>query len=354
MVHTFSYGLTKLGNLRIEENPQDPTTRLVDVGGTVALATQRFWTSLAMRYHVSPSMFRYFRPDEVLHRVSQHAPDDRLRFCLEHRKSGVSHLLAVVNPDRPFAEHDEIVDAARRHDGRDLSYANGVVTSTHRPRASGISTCIGGDSFERRFHFEAPVDGFGKPKFFVSLLRMICSNGMVAHTKAFRSDVALGEDAHHSITRALQSFDDEEGYTTLHRRFESAQASWASVRECLELSRVLTGFKARKGVRKKKLLRDFQQVTGNLNELYGMADLKALSTKRQRLLPSKARVYDLLNFASEVATHHARPLGRRVLQVSIGDLIADEFDLEGTAEIATEFQDFFVSDASVGPTPSVN
>ena len=32
--------------------------------------------------------------------------------------------------------------------------------------------------------------------------------------------------------------------------------------------------------------------------------MDALSVKRQRTLPVKARVLDLLNFASELATHH--------------------------------------------------
>ena len=46
-------------------------------------------------------------------------------------------------------------------------------------------------------------------------------------------------------------------------------------------------------------------MTGDLQRIYGMANLDALSVKRQRTLPAACKVYDLLNFASEVATHHA-------------------------------------------------
>ena len=43
-------------------------------------------------------------------------------------------------------------------------------------------------------------------------------------------------------------------------------------------------------------------------------------------------MYDLLNFASEMATHRATPLAGRHLQAYIGSLISDEFDMEGTAQ----------------------
>ena len=76
---------------------------------------------------------------------------------------------------------------------------------------------------------------------------------------------------------------------------------------------------------------------------YGLANLDALSAKRQRVLPSRCRVYDLLNFASEVATHHSTPAGSQSLQAFVGTTVADEFDLEGTASKGSEFADLFVA-----------
>jgi hypothetical protein len=61
--------------------------------------------------------------------------------------------------------------------------------------------------------------------------------------------------------------------------------------------------------------------------LHQMANLDALSAKRQRTLPAACRVYDLLNFASEVATLHATEMGNRLVQAFIGDLISGEYDL---------------------------
>jgi hypothetical protein len=84
-------------------------------------------------------------------------------------------------------------------------------------------------------------------------------------------------------------------------------------------------------------------LSGGLHETYGLANLDALSIKRQRVLPAKCRVYDLLNFATELATHHANAAGNRVLQAQVGSLISEEFDLEGTAESVTDFADFFAA-----------
>lgn len=71
--------------------------------------------------------------------------------------------------------------------------------------------------------------------------------------------------------------------------------------------------------------------------------------RRQRLLPVKCRVYDLLNFASEVATHVAAQDDVRPLQSWIGTRLADEFDLEGTAGQAPEFADLLVRETLERP-----
>jgi hypothetical protein len=83
-------------------------------------------------------------------------------------------------------------------------------------------------------------------------------------------------------------------------------------------------------------------MTGDLTRLYGLADLDALTVKKQRTLPTACRVYDLLNFTSELATHHARPEAARTLQGHLGQLISGEYDLEGTAEQFGDWRDFFL------------
>ena len=72
------------------------------------------------------------------------------------------------------------------------------------------------------------------------------------------------------------------------------------------------------------------------------------------MLPARCRVYDLLNFASELATHHARPVASQALQAHIGTMVSDEYDMEGTAEKVSDFDDFFVNDQGSGPPLSLN
>jgi hypothetical protein len=65
--------------------------------------------------------------------------------------------------------------------------------------------------------------------------------------------------------------------------------------------------------------------------------------KRQRTLPAgPCTVYDLLNFASEVATHHSDEYGSRCCQAWIGQLVSGEYDLELSRQSFGEFKDFFM------------
>jgi len=358
MTHTFDYGYTKVRDLyAVGERRRKfgkTTISTIMVDGEKTVPTKRFWRSFFIRFGISDSVFRYFEPTKVFQRISERAPDDLLRYCLERNDERPPRLLAVSHPNRAVIRYAEVLDLASRHGGHDPKYADGIVTTTHTPRSGDQPFQIGGDRFQHRFVLETPVDGFSHPKIYLSLLRQVCTNGLVGYTRAFRSDVSLGKDIAHCISRALETYDNGEGYAALRQRFESAQTSWASVRECLQLYKSLIKVKERKDVTSDTLMRDFYRMTGNLNELYGLANLDALSSKRQRVLPARCRVYHLLNFASEIGTHHSTAEGARAMQAYIGSLISDEFDMEGTAETVTEFADFFVQSESAGPRVSRN
>jgi hypothetical protein len=98
------------------------------------------------------------------------------------------------------------------------------------------------------------------------------------------------------------------------------------------------------------LITAFHRMTGDTSRLYGLANLDALSVKRQRTLPTKAKVYDLLNFASEIATHNADEYGSRSSQAWLGSLISGEFDLENSCAAFDSFQDFFLDRKLDGET----
>lgn len=355
---TFDYGFAKVRELKAigTRNARTGKMRIsdIEVAGRKVAATPRFWKSFFVRFGISESVFRYFEPVEVFNRISDRSANDTIRYCVESNNKGDGRMLAISNPERPIIRYGEVTDLVSPFAARGLSYGDGIVTSTHRPRAGDQTFQIGPDQFHHRFVMETPVDGFSHPKIYLSFLRLVCTNGMIGYSRAFRSDISLGKDMSHCINRALESFDNGDGYAALRQRFESAQTSWASLRECMDLYKTLIKLNDRKESTTETLIRDFHRTTGNLNELYGLANLDALSAKRQRVLPAKCRVYDLLNFASEVATHHSTTEGGRSVQAYLGSLISDEYDMEGTAETVTDFDDFFMQTDSPGPSASLN
>lgn len=358
MTWKFDYGYARVKDLQIAGQRKSPSGRVevssVSLCGEPVAPTRRFWKSLFMRFGIADNVFRYFDHAEVFQRISERASDDSLRYCIARDAQGKGRLLAASSPRRPVIGFHEVERLVRRYGGNDLQYDDGIITSSHTPRDGERPFDIGGDQFKHRFVMETPIDGFGHPKIYLSFLRMICSNGAIGYSRAFRSDVSLGRDIGHCISRALESYDNGEGYAALRQRFESAQTSFASVHECNELAKLLIKAKLRQAEKQNALRRDFHRLTGGLNELYGLANLDALSNKRQRVLPAECRVYDLINFASEVATHHAMPTSSRTLQAYIGSLISDEYDMEGTAAPGQEFADFFMGAPDSGPRPSRN
>lgn len=140
----------------------------------------------------------------------------------------------------------------------------------------------------------------------------------------------------------MGQFDHEEGFAALRQRFEQSQKSWASIAEVRALEKIISRCGGGLRVDTFEALGKLNELAGDLNALYGLANLDGLSVKRQRILPARCRVYDLINFASELATHRAKPECALRLSAYIGTLVSDEFDLEGTAERVPEFTDLFV------------
>lgn len=342
----FHYGSARVGDVRIVEQEGGHSARrrpTLEIDGRPATPTRRFWTSFFVRFGISENVFNYFTPAEVFERIAAKAKDDHLRYCLEENAKGELKLLAVSSRNRPALPYSRVVDIAGRYGAEEYLYHEGVVTTTHTPRSGNRTFDIQGDEFQHRFVMDTPIDGYGNPKIHLSFLRLLCENGMVGYSKVFRSELPIGKDGEYSLLRALDSFDNDEGYSALRQRFESAQRSWASLHECETLYKVLAKLQAAgQFAPETQPIRRFQEVTGNLLELYSVGTLQALSVKRRRVLPARCRMYDLINFASELATHHAGPQAHHMLQAVIGDYISDEFDLEGTADKMREFNDFFL------------
>jgi hypothetical protein len=364
-----------------------PVVSAVLVGGEPLIPTERFWTSLYAKFGFNGSIFRYFRHQEVLERIAQ-TETDRLRLCIERDQAGgKNRLLAVSSPGKPIVRYDDLMDTITRYGGEGVCYADGIVESTHVPRAGCGSFQIAGDEFSNRFLLAAPIDGYGLPNVYLSLLRHVCTNGAVGYAKEFRSSLAIGrgnDDVIYSIVRALEGFSNDEGFAALRQRFEMAARSWASVYEAQGLYKHLVRLLAGRHVGGdgaalagsgsiarllqaadspeqrptsaaldeigSPMITAFTRLVGDPASVYGLANLDALSVKRQRTLPTKAKVYDLLNFVSEIGTHHTDEYGARSSQAWLGSLISNEFDLENSCSVFGSFQEYFLDRKLDGET----
>lgn len=332
----------------------------------------RFWNSLYSRFGLNKAFFKFFDHSEVFERIADIESNALIRVCIERSAGGDSRLLAATGINRPVIIYDDLMEVLHQYrlEGK-VGYNNGVITTTHTPRIGANEFKIGGDKFSNKFVLHAPVDGYGQPNFFLSLMRWICSNGMIGWAKAFKTTLQLGsgdDNVQYTLRRALEGFTNDEGFAQLRDRFEMAQRSWASLREQQDLYKLLlrlqndsqlrqgAGFEQASGgllsnVKKEEwmkghgaaVLKSFVGMTGDPFELY-YRDPNLLSPKRQRSLPVGCRTYDLLNFATEVATHHVSEGSARVLQAWVGEMISNDFDLEESCDRFDDFRDFFIGE----------
>ena len=333
--------------------------------------SQRFWDSLCSRFGFGPSIFRYFSHSEVFDRISEKVGDqnnaDRIKLTIQRTagddeyidKTGFEpKLLAVTSPDKSMIHNDEVVRVLNRLGAEEVNYRDGIIVSKHNLRRD-VGFDIGGDKHTARFSLETPIDGYGRPNIFLSLLRQICSNGAIGYSKAFQSGIILGKgtSAAETLERAMEAYNNEDGFVAMKDRLLSAQNSWASVFECVKLAKTMwklnnKDFKPsfvrksgeaaddKSGLRN-RLMSKLYESTGDLRAIYGVAQVDSISEKRMRQLPSKARVYDLLCYATEIATHQLRPESARQLQGYFGTMIGtDIYDLEGSCDEYPDFTDF--------------
>ena len=381
MATTFEYSTTAVKDIRVEKTVDDTgKTRVTGIvlDGEVLEPSPRFWTSMYALYGFSGSIFKYFDHAEVFERIAQVQSNDTLRYCVARDDDCVGHMLAVSKPDKPIVGYEDLMEQLTKFGGSNITYSDGIVESVHAPRVGG-SFQISGDFMENRFMMATPIDGYGMPNIYLSLLRQICTNGVIGYAKAFKSGLTLGkgdENVIPSIVRALDGFNSDEGFAAIRSRMERSAESWASVREVTDLYKIVTKLMASKqlldngltvptsatslsnyllfdnadrgvGVNNEStssvILRAFHKMTGDVSALYGLANMDALSTKRQSSLPVKCSVYDAVNYATELATHLSLSSNAsRALQAWVGGVISNDYDLEGSKAKHGSFTDFHV------------
>lgn len=364
----FEFRNLSLNDIRVKP-PQKEGGKKRDqiiIDGQEIAASDRFWASLFSRYAFNSSIFNYFQPAEVFERISNVNGRDQLRLCLETDKDGGNvTALASTNPEKDTLKLDRYIDLIQNYNGESITYNNGIIESTHTPTVVDEFS-IKGDLFTPRYVISTPVDGYGSPNTYLSLLRLVCTNGTVGYSKAFKATISVGkkEDINYNIERTMEQFNNDEGYVALRSRMESATESWASVHETKQLWLLLAKLATAHSLNVKSynvnhgddeadaanrlatdssLFRDFHRMTGDSSLIYGLANIDAISEKKQRTLPTRASVYDLINFATEISSHYAEASAVRKINGWVGGLISNEYDMEGTKAKFGSFADFHLS-----------
>ena len=200
----FEYGITEIRDLTVDRVRRDATGKLTRM--TLRLEdrevepTPRFWTSFFRRFGISANVFRYFEPVEVFERISRVGSDTSFRTCVEV-KGTQRRLLGVTSPNRPVLPMHRMQALFEDHGAIRVQYGDGVLRTTHLPQSRRRRAAIGADDFEDRLVLECPVDGFGNPRLYLSLLRLVCTNGMIGYSPAFRTEIPAGRDLDVCIDR---------------------------------------------------------------------------------------------------------------------------------------------------------
>lgn len=354
--------MSEHGGYLVTHGGKAVTKVLID--GEAFTPTGRFWNSLYSRFQLNNSFFRFFNHEEVFKRISEREPNNKVRIAIERNvDTGDSRLLAATGLNKPVVIYDDLLDILKvfAGDQGSIRYHNGTVVSTHTPRIGGGDFAIAGDKFSNKYELHCPVDGYGTPSVFLAMLRWVCSNGAVGFAPAFQTTLNLGgggDNTRYAIQRALDAFTNDEGYAMMRGKFESATRSWASVREHQELYKAMLRLQNDPVLMENignwrktnvedmalspgnALMKAFDRSLGDPYRVYN-ADPNIMGAKRQRTLPMPCKVYDMINFATELATHYVSEGAARSLQGWVGKMLTEDFDLEDSADEFQDWRDLF-------------
>lgn len=306
--------------------------------------TPRFHKSLASELGVPYGVFELFQPEEVMHRAAEVRPNLKLRVTLDRERGealGVTERRGVPLPVR-------YVTNTLNNDSRlrKMTYKDGVITAN---LAMDEAWNVPNDS-EYNIHVQCriPVDGVGKPYMMLATLRQVCENGAIAEAPIFRTRMEIKDDDGSHFARLLKSFSNPQGVELLQERMIRAAETKASVGEFYALETAIR--KVVPAGHDQLTIRDrLHEMASNPCVRYGVTELAKIGRKKRGLLPVDCSVSDLLNFASELATHHGDIAGDlKPLHAYTGTLLAKGFDLEDLYPNAQRTSRFYMRDLALG------
>ena len=308
------------------------------IGQTTYKLSDRFYKTLAAELGIPFGVFGFFTPLEVMTRAAEKEPDLPLRVTVDTARDQALGL----TPDKGLPMPVKFIERVLHEDRRlqEAEYGNGMLSAMldlddpwNVPNDS---------TYHVRVRCRVPVDGVGMPDMSLATWRQVCSNGAVAEAPLFRTKMEIKDNSGEHFRRLLASFSNPSGIEMLQERMCTAAGTKASVGEVVLLEGLIRRSVA--NTRNQMLLRErLNEIAANPCVRYGVTDLTNIGQKKRPLLPVGCSVADLLNFASEIATHHADLLKpESTLQSFAGTLLSKDFDLEDLYPNALRTRNFYL------------
>ena len=294
------------------------------VDGEEYKPSHRFLKGLAQRMKVPLGVFELFTPLEVIRRAAERAPDLHLRLTVDREEHKALALIEDRGVPIPAGNIEIIMKDDRRL--QEFDYHDGVITGRFD---LGEAWDIPNDSkYGVHISTEVPVDGMGTPETTLATWRQICSNGAVAEAPMFRTKMEVKDNGGEHFRRLLRSFSNPRGVELLHERLLAANETKASVDEVYQAETFIRR-QVRDARHQMLLCERLQEVADSPCVRYGVTDLGTIGERRRGLLPTGASVADVMNFVSELNTHHGALLrNRNAANGLLGEFYARSYDLE--------------------------
>ena len=331
----------KVADSVVEENGR---FKALAIEGEEYKPSQRFLKGLSQRMKVPLSVFELFTPLEVIRRAAERVPDLQLRLTVDRGKRQALALIEDKGVPMPAGNIEIIMKEDRRL--QDFDYHDGVITGRFD---LGEAWDIQGDSkYGVHISTEVPVDGMGTPEATLATWRQVCSNGAVAEAPMFRTKMEVKDNSGEHFRRLLRSFSNPRGVELLHERLIAANGTKASVDEVFQAESFIRR-QVRDARHQMLLCERLQEVADNPCVRYGVTDLGAIGERRRGLLPTGASVADVMNFVSELNTHHGELLKNRTAADGLlGDFYARSYDLEEMYPHTHAASNYYLSNIDFG------
>jgi hypothetical protein len=361
------YGITRLSDIEIltESVPMN-NGKIKVVPANVVIDNEqygfsnRFGTSLCSQYGLSPSIFQLFSYDEVFERLL--ATDTTKGHNVRYAVDSDGKLLGLSSVNKNVIDSDTVKSVIGMKKPWNIRYGNGVVELIFNANIN--DKVYGGEDFGFTYSISIPIDGYGNASSNVGWLRFICSNGAIAISTVLRNIISvpnakknniIGANMSTHLLRYVENFNDSDGFEVLKQRLESSVTTPASIDEIRKAVKVIDRTGAFKSGNEEKgtdgtLLpttiahETIKTLADNVNmTYYGLSSYDEVSEKKRKLLPTKMTTHDLMNFMSEYGTHKLNNADdKRVVDAFLGELIANEYDLEGTLSTNEQPADLFL------------